>query len=47
MEIFCETAGLNLLTLKTRIYLCHQNSSTGREGQILNSTMEKKELLYA
>jgi len=47
MEIFCKTAGLNLLALKTRIYLCHRNGNTGRKGQILNSTTEKEELLYA
>ena len=45
-KIFCKTGGLNLHTLKTRIYLCHQNSNTGRKGLILNSTMEKEELLY-
>ena len=44
MEIFCKTEGLNLLALKTRIYLCHQNSNTGRKGLVLNSTMEKERL---
>jgi len=34
MEIFCKTAGLNLLALKTRIYLCHRNGNTGRKDQI-------------
>ena len=46
MEIFCKTGGLNLHTLKTRIYLCHQNSNTERKGLILNSTMEKEKHLY-
>ncbi len=45
MEIFCKTEGLNLLALKTRIYLCHQNTNTGRKGLVLNSTMEKERLL--
>ena len=46
MEIFCKTAGLNLHNLKTRIYLCHQNSHAGRKGLILNCTMENERLLY-
>jgi len=35
VEIFCKTEGLNLHTLKTRIYLCHRTTMAGWEGMIL------------
>jgi hypothetical protein len=40
LEIFCKTGGVNLLTHKTRIYLCHRNSNGRTESHdfLINQT---------